>query len=301
MRHIIQLSIIFILFLCLGFLLASLLVPAVTQRTEPTLPREPPPDAASTTETEVAQTVAALLPSEPESSQPSFTELTELTEPAPPTLPVALSQALDMEGLTAEDLSARGCRQLILVQAMPGEGRETCTSCYAREQDTWHPVPELSDLPGYVGKNGGVHDRRRNTETTPAGLWALGFAFGNSPRPEGMTWPWRDVTPNTDWVCDESSPCFNTWQERGNPDLLPWSDDVEHLEDYPTQYAYACVIEFNTPPGKVVPDRGCAIFLHCASGPTGGCVGLDAQTMVRVLQWLDPGSRPHILILPAVE
>lgn len=108
--------------------------------------------------------------------------------------------------------------------------------------------------------------------------------------------PWRDVTPASDWVCDENSPYFNTWQERGDPNLEPWSDDVEHLEDYPTQYAYACVIAYNTPPGPVLPDRGCAIFLHCSTGPTAGCVGLPEPDMRAVLRWLDPEKNPHILI-----
>ena len=49
-------------------------------------------------------------------------------------------------------------------------------------------------------------------------------------------------------------------------------------------------------PGEVIPDRGCAIFLHCSKGPTGGCVGLPESSMIRLLQWLDPSAHPQILI-----
>ena len=150
-------------------------------------------------------------------------------------------------------------------------------------------------LHGFVGKNGIKHNRRRNTNTSPAGLWAIGMAFGNELPPEHLKLPWRQVTPHSDWVCDENSPYFNTWQERGDPSLTPWSDDVEHLEDYPTLYAWACVIEFNRPP-DVVPDRGCAIFLHCSKGGTGGCIGLPRETMLAVLNWLDAEKTPYILI-----
>ena len=207
-----------------------------------------------------------------------------------------LEKWMAVEGLTLADLDARDCRQLILASAQPSDGVTTLTVCYERGADgSFHLVPGLDRLQGFVGKSGIMHDRRRNTNTSPAGLWAIGTAFGNEPPPEGLKLPWRQVTPNSDWVCDDQSPYFNTWQERGNPNLIPWSDDVEHLEDYPTQYAWACVIEFNRPP-DVVPDRGCAIFLHCSKGGTGGCVGLRRGAMFSVLQWLDAEKNPYILI-----
>lgn len=207
-----------------------------------------------------------------------------------------LEKWMAVEGLTTADLDARNCRQLILASAQPTDGVTTLTVCYERGAGgTFHPVSGLDRLQGFVGKSGIMHDRRRNTNTSPAGIWAIGTAFGNEPPPEGLKLPWRQVTPNSDWVCDDQSPYFNTWQERDDPSLIPWSDDVEHLEDYPTQYAWACVIEFNRPP-DVVPDRGCAIFLHCAKTGTGGCVGLRREDMRSVLQWLDAEKNPYILI-----
>ena len=207
-----------------------------------------------------------------------------------------LEKWLAVEGLTQCDLDARACRQLILVSAQPTDGVESLTVCYERETGgSFAAVEGLPRMHGHVGKNGILHDRRRNSNTSPAGLWALGTAFGNAEQPEGLKLPWRQVTPNSDWVCDEDSPYFNTWQERDEPGLLPWSDDVEHLEDYPELYAYACVIEFNRPP-EVDPERGCAIFLHCSERGTGGCVGLPREDLLAVLRWLDPAKNPYILI-----
>lgn len=210
-----------------------------------------------------------------------------------------LEKWMAVEGLTLSDLDVRDCRQLILASAQASDGVTTLTVCYERSANgEFHPVAGLDRLQGFVGKNGIMHDRRRDSNSSPAGLWAIGTAFGNEAPPENLKLPWRQVTPNSDWVCDEQSPYFNTWQERDDPKLLPWSDDVEHLEDYPTQYAWACVIEFNRPP-DVVPDRGCAIFLHCAKTGTGGCVGLRREDMYSVLQWLDPDKKPYILITGA--
>ncbi len=207
-----------------------------------------------------------------------------------------LEKWMAAEGLTIADLNERDCSQLILVAAQPADGVETITVCCERSgEGSFVPAEGLARMYGFVGKNGIMHDRRRNSNTSPAGLWAIGTAFGNEEPPENLKLRWRQVTPNSDWVCDDQSPYFNTWQERGDPRLIPWSDDVEHLEDYPSQYAWACVIEFNRPP-DVVPERGCAIFLHCSKGGTGGCVGLRREDMLSVLKWLDAEKNPYILI-----
>lgn len=186
-----------------------------------------------------------------------------------------LEKWMAVEGISSEALGSRLCGQLVLVVAQEPDGIQTKTVCYQRNSDgAWQAVSGLTGMRGWVGGNGIMHGRKRGSNTSPAGLWSLGLAFGNSSKPEGLKMPWRDVTANSDWVCDEESIYFNSWQERDNPSLLEaWSDDVEHLEDYQEAYAYACVIRFNTAP-YTIPERGCAIFFHCSKGATGGCIGL---------------------------
>ena len=206
-----------------------------------------------------------------------------------------LEKWLAVEGLTESDLEARNCEQLILVVA---DGVEMISVCYSRQRDgTWIAEPGLEGMAGYVGSRGIAHDRRRSSLQSPAGLWPLGSAFGLEEEPDGLKVPWRDITDRSDWVCDDDSLYFNTWQERDDPTLADdWNrNDTEHLADYDETYTYACIIEYNTPP-YVVPNRGCAIFLHVSDHPTEGCVGLLTEDMVRVLQWLDPHRNPHILI-----
>ncbi len=209
-----------------------------------------------------------------------------------------LEKWMAVEGLNFSALDDLGCNQLILVAARETDGVQTYTTCYDRQEDnSWAPAAGLTRMHGHTGSNGIAHNRKRNTNTTPAGLWRLGTAFGNGEKPEGIQMPWRDVTPNSDWVCDGDSVYFNTWQERNDPALTEtWNyDDVEHLQDYLDSYAYACVIQYNTPP-YTIPDRGCAIFLHCSQGATGGCVGLSEPDMIKTLLWLDQKENPCILI-----
>lgn len=109
--------------------------------------------------------------------------------------------------------------------------------------------------------------------------------------------PWRDVTPNSEWVGDEDSHYFNTWQKCDDPMITGDWDHTEgkHLEDYPTLYAYAVTVLYNIPP-HTVPNRSCAVFLHCSKAGTGGCFGLPREDLVRVLCWLEPTRSPHIFV-----
>jgi len=203
-----------------------------------------------------------------------------------------------VEGLTWEDLDERDCDQLILAVAQDFDGVSTVTVCYERQEDgAWAPVEHLGRMAGYTGSKGIQHDRQRNTRRSPAGLWGLGSAFGLAKMPEGLKLAWRDITPQSDWVCDAESIYFNTWQERDDASLTEtWNwDDVEHLEDYDVTYRYGVVIRYNTPP-YVIPHRGCAIFLHCSDHPTSGCIGLLEEDMLETLLWLDHSKNPHILI-----
>ena len=209
-----------------------------------------------------------------------------------------LEKWMAVEGLTWADLDERNCDQLILAVAQDTDGVSTITLCYQRDENgNWTPVEHLGRMAGYTGSKGIQHDRQRNTRRSPAGLWALGSAFGVAEQPEGLKVAWRDVTPQSDWVCDADSIYFNTWQERDDPTLTEgWNqNDVEHLEDYDVTYRYAVVIRYNTPP-YVIPDRGCAIFLHCSDHPTSGCIGLLEEDMLQTLLWLDHTKNPHILI-----
>ena len=97
-----------------------------------------------------------------------------------------LEKWMTVEGLTMEDLQARDCRQLVLSVAQE-DGVTNLTTCYSRQPDgTWAAEAELTAMPGFMGKNGIAHNRRRSSLQSPAGLWGLGSAFGLAEAPEGQ-------------------------------------------------------------------------------------------------------------------
>ena len=62
-------------------------------------------------------------------------------------------------------------------------------------------------------------------------------------------------------------------------------------------YRYIVVVEYNTDP--VAGGAGSAIFVHAwrdEGRPTAGCVAMPADDMRRLVEWLDPSLRPHIVI-----
>lgn len=299
-------------------LLALLLLSLTACRVEPkpAAPQEEPPAAAETTEVPVTiskKVDVTVKPSPtwkgseiqqgpPITPQPGDTSRTwnpkraaDFPQDKDCTPAQLLEKWMTVEGLTWEDLDSRDCDQLVLVVA---HGTGTRTTCYTRQNDdTWAAEPDLTNMKGYVGSGGIAHNRKRGTKQSPAGLWAIGSAFGLSDPPEGLLLPWRPITPQSDWVGDSNSLYFNTWQERDDPKISGrWNRrNSEHLADFRQTYTYACVIAYNTPP-YAVPDRGFAIFFHVSDHPTSGCVALEEGDMVRTLQWLNPHRSPHILI-----
>ncbi|MDT7843984.1 L,D-transpeptidase family protein [Streptomyces justiciae] len=145
------------------------------------------------------------------------------------------------------------------------------------------------------GANGLVEgtSRKQGTNTTPAGLYDLPYAFGIKAAPSGTSYKYRPVRGSSWWCQDNDSRVYNRWSEPRAKDCR--AAESEHLIAYEKQYAYAMVIGFNY--AKPVRGRGAGIFLHVnGSGATAGCVSVPADAMRRILKWADPGRKPHIAI-----
>jgi L,D-peptidoglycan transpeptidase YkuD (ErfK/YbiS/YcfS/YnhG family) len=162
-----------------------------------------------------------------------------------------------------------------------------------RSDDSWAPVSGLGPMSAFVGRNGVRADKREGDGATPAGTFALTLAFGVAADP-GTALPYRIPGAQSYWVCDPGSAFYNTWREYdGDGDFRPAYG--ERLAGSPTAYRYALVIDYNRFP--VVRGAGSAIFLHVSLGvPTSGCVSMAQTDVIRLLRWLDPGSRPLIAI-----
>ncbi|WP_328889979.1 L,D-transpeptidase family protein [Streptomyces sp. NBC_00316] len=135
--------------------------------------------------------------------------------------------------------------------------------------------------------------RRQSTDTTPAGLYDLPYAFGVEAAPGGTRYPYRRVSDRSWWCQDNKARACNRWVEPRPADCR--AGEAEHLITYPVQYARALVVGFNY--HRPVRRRGAGIFLHVnGDGATAGCVSVPAGAMDRILAWADPARRPHIAI-----
>lgn len=222
------------------------------------------------------------IPPEPDESTKV---IQQVPEPLVPRLPKSLRTALACVGLSREALTGR---QLIVVSA---EGNDAVVCCFeANEQGFWSQVGDSAAAK--VGRNGVSWKKTEGDKTTPAGLFELGFAFGNETPPDGIKMEFRSVTPDSYWVDDSSSQYYNQWVEGAAHQ--DWAS-AERLADYPAQYALAVVVRYNM--DLPVPGAGSAIFLHCGSNPTLGCIAVAHDKMAEILLWLDQEKAPMILIV----
>lgn len=136
--------------------------------------------------------------------------------------------------------------------------------------------------PIYIGENGVTNNKKEGDGKTPLGLYDIGFAFGTVDLESKISYPYKKITENSYWVDDSNSKNYNRWVElEENKD---WST-AEHLIEYPIQYKYGLVIEYNTK--NIIKNAGSAIFLHVVNKPyTAGCIAVNEIDMLKILNWI---------------
>ncbi|MBG0566014.1 L,D-transpeptidase family protein [Actinoplanes aureus] len=206
-------------------------------------------------------------------------------------------------------------RQLIVVTAPGWSSTRATLRAYQRGGDgRWRQV--FKAMAARTGYGGWAWANRRVQDTgqTPVGTFTITRAFGVRPDP-GTRLPYREVDGNDYWVGDRRDPrTYNLFQPSASPNRTWRISQAERLAAYPTQYAYAAVINFNRPSGvrwdakrgeyvagkPAHVGRGSAIFLHASGkGATAGCVSVSRSNMVRLLKWLNPAKRPRIVMGPS--
>jgi L,D-peptidoglycan transpeptidase YkuD (ErfK/YbiS/YcfS/YnhG family) len=165
-------------------------------------------------------------------------------------------------------------------------GSDAKVDVYERTSSGWRAVG--AGIPAKIGSKGMSPEHYDGSMLTPMGVYTLDFAFGTQPNPGGGL-QYVQVGPNHWWDGDMKSPTYNTMQvcEKAKcPFSTALSDGTENL-DIP-QYAHAVVMGVNK---QRVPGKGGAFFLHTTDGgPTAGCVAIDDEMLVKVMQWLRPGA-----------
>ncbi len=257
--------------------------------------RRSQPPAATPSRSDMEEVSDVQEPENPESTGKS--ESTEASQAAPPdekqssTAPAQRSESrLLTKGLEAcgADIASLETEQIILVHGTSGSRAEVVL-CEKQSNEVWRSVKGFS-FQGFVGKNGISRDKSEGDKTTPAGLFPLTLAFGTHSSPD-TSMKYRQITKKSYWVDDPDSKKYNQWVE-GNTDA-DWNS-AEKLSKYSRQYEYAVVIGYNQNP--TVPGKGSAIFLHCGTNATVGCVAVDRDSMKSILKRLDRTKNPYILI-----
>ena len=171
------------------------------------------------------------------------------------------------------------------VLSVVGTGGSTAKmDVWQRGATGWQPIG--TGIPLLVGSVGMAPEARDNVPATPMGVYSLDFAFGTQPNPGGGL-KYYQTTPDYWWSSD--GPTYNTMQVCKRADCPFDTSPASGTENlYIPAYAHAIVMGVNK---ERIPGRGGAFFVHTSNGsPTAGCVALDDATLVKIIQWLQPGA-----------
>jgi hypothetical protein len=107
---------------------------------------------------------------------------------------------------------------------------------------------------------------------SPAGVFALGTAFGYAAQPPpGLKLPYLVLAPSIECVDDASSKNYNRIVDRST--VAPDWNSSEHMRDVGESYRWGVVIDHNaTVPGRTAPrpGGGSCVFLHIWHSPDRG-------------------------------
>lgn len=203
--------------------------------------------------------------------------------------------------------------QLVTVTSDGWSATRARMSAWRKRDDGWHRV--RGPVRVRLGHNGWVPagERRQNTGTTPAGSFAMRYAFGNRADP-GTAIHYRHLDSDDVWPYEPRDPAtYNILQPRQSSTSHWRSDYRERLASYGYEYAYAVVLGFNLPRGvhwsqqrrqyvarrPADTSRGGGIFLHVQrSRYTAGCVAGPIDDIRWLVRWLDPTRSPRIVMGP---
>lgn len=174
----------------------------------------------------------------------------------------------------------------------------------------------MSARTGYAGWVWGSQ-RVQNSGTSPIGTFTLTTAFGLATNP-GVHLPYFHAGPGAYMAGDPQDPKTYDVLQTTASNTRTWrvgTATAERVGDYPVQYQYGAVIDYNRPGAQTVTwsvrlreyvtsrpvntHLGFAIYLHIAGrGATAGCVSIARVQELQVLRWLDPAMRPRIVMAP---
>ena len=184
-----------------------------------------------------------------------------------------------------------GSRQLVFATGRDASSFVVTIHVLEKKGETWKPA--FPSFPATIGAKGFASpgQKKEGDGKSPTGVFALGMAFGYDPF-LATKMPYRQVTDDDCWVDDIDSEDYNRWV-RGRPNAA----SMERMKRKDDLYKYGIVVEYNMNP--IVKGKGSAIFIHPWEGerkPTLGCIAMPEDKILKLLQWLDPATKPLIVM-----
>lgn len=148
--------------------------------------------------------------------------------------------------------------------------------------------------------HGAGPEKREGDGKAPAGIFALGPAFGYAPV-ELAAWirlPYVHSRSSTRCVDDAASARYNRLVDTDTIAAPDWRS-AEEMRLASDVYRLGIWVSHNDAPP--VPGGGSCIFIHIWQGPgipTVGCTAMDAADLEALLRWLDPRARPVLVQAP---
>ena len=134
--------------------------------------------------------------------------------------------------------------------------------------------------------------KREGDQQSPTGFFRLGQLFCYD-KIVNTRMPFIQTTSDDKWIDDPDSKDYNRYVRGGTQ-----AKSFENLKIGSDEYKYCMVVDYNTYP--VVKGSGSAIFLHLSAGetpnPSAGCVVVTQNDMEELLKWMNPESKPSILM-----
>lgn len=217
--------------------------------------------------------------------------------------------------LAGEASHWRQAGQLILVTTADWNADRGVLRHFERRGQGWRQVGDAQ--PVMIGRNGsawglGLYDtsqpgpvKREGDGRSPAGVFAIGEAFGYAPTAD-TTLPYAPMQASNYCVDVSGSPLYNQIVDANVVGAAAVAQATEPMRrdlhaDGDQRYRLGFVIEHNT---QAAPMGGSCIFAHLwksADDPTTGCTAMAPGTMAAVLAWLRPELDPVFVLLPLPE
>ncbi len=199
-------------------------------------------------------------------------------------------KALRMAKINESQLG--GIKQLLVVFNETPEQNAAVLVAMEKKNKHWQVI--FAPVPVGIGRKGfaAPHAKREGDQQSPSGFFHLGQLFCYD-KIVNTRMPFIQTTSEDKWIDDTTSVDYNR-HVRG----ATTAKSYENLKIGSDEYKYCMAIEYNMHP--VVKGMGSAIFLHLSEGekpnPSAGCVVVTQSDMERLLKWMNPESKPSILM-----